>query len=113
MTSKDNSVEKFCFVWLDNDTSRYKTRLETQKQFENRLQTFDDENKCEHYIRNVSTNNFIVLIVCDHLGRKLIPRIHQFQQVSTIYVYGANEDSKSEWTKEYSKVNEIYFGVIQ
>lgn len=107
MTSKDNRFENASFVWLDHGIIRYKPRLNAQKQFENRLQTFFDENKCEHYIRNVSINNGIVFIVCHHLGRKIIPRIHPLSQILTIYVYDVNDHSKTEWIQEYSKVNEI------
>jgi hypothetical protein len=112
MTSKDNNFESFCFVWLDDDTNRLKTKIDTQKQLGNCLKTFEDENKCEHYIQNIPTSNRIVLIVSDHLGQKLIPRIHRLQQVSGISVYGTNNNSKEKWTKDYSKVNKIYLNSL-
>jgi hypothetical protein len=107
MTSKDKNFESFCYVWLDDDTNRLKTKIDTQKQLGNCLKIFEDENQCEQYIRNASTSNRIVLIVSDHLGQKIIPHIHRLQQVSSIYVYGTNNDSTEEWTKDYSKVNKI------
>lgn len=104
MSATGNNFESFSFVWLEKNANRLKTKFDTQNQFQNRLQTFDDENRCEHYIQKLPTNSRIILIVSDQFGNKLIPRVHRLQQISIIYVYGTNDDSKQEWIKDYNKV---------
>ncbi len=111
MTSNDNNFESFCLVWLDDNINKSKTKVNTEEQLGkcvSRLKKFEDENKCEQYIRSMPTNNRIVLIVNDHLGKNIIPRIHQLQQVSSIFIYGTNNDTREKWTKDFGKVKRIF-----
>lgn len=105
MTSKDNDFDSFRFIWLEKNANRLKTKFDIHKQFQDRLQTFEDEYQCEDYIQKLPSNNRIVLIINEQFGQKLIPRIHRLQQVSSIYVYSRNK----EWTKDYHKVNQTSF----
>jgi hypothetical protein len=68
------------------------------------LTTFDDDNKCEEYIRSTPKDDRIVLIVSGQLGQKIVPRIHQLRQISSVYVYCINKKQNEQWAQQFSKV---------
>ncbi|CAF5227100.1 unnamed protein product, partial [Rotaria magnacalcarata] len=80
--SVDQSIsynfESFACLWLDQSINTTKDNLETQKELRqviNHLRTFDDMDKCEEYIRQI-TKEKVVLIVSGASGRELVPRLH-------------------------------------
>jgi hypothetical protein len=104
----DDNLETFSLVWLDTQvntlTENHQTQLEL-RQIINHLKTFDDKQQCYQYIKSISPQNHrLVLIVSDKYGRQLIPQIHQFRQVSSIYIYCRNKKVDEQWTKDFTKV---------
>jgi hypothetical protein len=101
------NLETYFLIWLDAEVNCSKENVEAQQQLRtsiNHLTTFDDDNECEEYIRSISKHDRIILIVSGQLGQKLIPRIHQLQQIFAIYVYCMNKMPNEHWTQEFSKV---------
>ncbi len=110
MTSIIYNFENFCLVWLDKNVNNSKANIDIKEQLRKcikRLQTFEDVDTCELYIRFMPIDDRVVLIVSDHLGQMLVRRIHQLQQISSIYIYDANKKAEEEWTKNYPKVNKV------
>jgi hypothetical protein len=102
----NNNLKTYSLIWLDasvnfeeNIHAQQKLRLLT-----NYLQTFDELDQCEKYIQSVSSQDRIVLIINDDLSSRLIPQIHQFQQVNSIYIYCLDKDFNQKRIQQYNKV---------
>lgn len=98
LSQQKQNLETYFIIWLDATVNRSEENVEAQQQLRksiNYLTTFDDDNECEEYIRSVSKDDRIVLIVSGQLGRKIVPRTHQLRQIFSIYVYCMNEKTKS------------------
>jgi hypothetical protein len=96
-------------VWLDASSKNTDEYIHARKSLHtstNHLKTYTDEKACEEYILSVPKEHQIILIVDDKLGQVIVPRIHQFIQVSAIFVHLTNKKNES-WTKKYNKVNQF------
>jgi hypothetical protein len=106
-TSTASKIDKFSILWLDasvNDTEQNVNAQHLLRASFNHLETFTDDTKCENHIRSAPKENRMILIVGGRLGRYLTPRIHELEQVSSIYVYCMYKQFE-EWTKQFPKVS--------
>ena len=104
----NNSFLPFPLIWLDATIDRSKQNFDVKCQLQrlsNHLKTFTDSHQCECYIRSLSPDGEIVLIVSGHLGQIVIPRIHQLRQISSIYVFCMNKEKNERWSKQFKKVS--------
>jgi hypothetical protein len=105
----DDNLEIFSLVWFDTqvNTSTENRHIQFElRQIINYLKTFDDKQQCYQYIKSLSPHDRLILIISDKYGRQLIPQIHQFRQVLSIYVYCTCKDKKIDehWIKDFTKV---------
>jgi hypothetical protein len=108
-THNDRS-ETSVLIWLDAHVNTNKENKQAQEELRsiiNHLKTFEDLNQCQEYILSILSHHRIVLIVSGQFGRQIVPKIHQFSQLSSIYVYCMNKEINEQWTKDFRKV--IYF----
>ncbi|CAM4895674.1 unnamed protein product [Rotaria socialis] len=108
--STSSNFESFTCLWLDQSVNTTQDNLETQKELRqviNHLRTFDDMDKCEQYIRQITTEK-VVLIVSGALGRDLVPRLHELPQFSACYVFCQDQKRNEEWANKYHKVNGVF-----
>jgi hypothetical protein len=106
-TKNHRNLETFSLVWLDNTINNSQENLNTLKRLRtiiNHLLTFEDSKTCEEYICSVSNHDRIVIIVSGISGRQLVPRIHELEQVCSIYVYCMDRKTNEQWTKNFPKV---------
>jgi hypothetical protein len=59
------------------------------------------------YIQSILQEGRILLIAGGRLGSKLVPRVHQLGQISSVYV-SCMDKANGEWTKQFSKVSEAF-----
>jgi hypothetical protein len=107
ITQKDDNLPIYPLIWLDRLVNISEENLDGQKLIRSsidNLKTFENVNKCEEYIRSISSDERIILIVSGRLGREITPRIHELRQVSSIYVYCLDKSANEEWAKQYKKV---------
>ncbi len=105
--SEKNNIETIWQIWLlnsINDSQKITVNLEQTRSSNNNSKVFDNILECEQFIRSISNDNRIVFIVDDLLGRKIIPQIHDLQQIFAIYVYSIDKQSTESYFKEFSKV---------
>jgi hypothetical protein len=103
---KNTNYETYSLIWLDASINS-EENLDAQEKLRlsiNYLITFDKVDECEKYIRSISSDDRIVLIVSGHFGQQLLPNIHLFRQVSSIYIYCTNKEFHQQWSKQYTKV---------
>lgn len=103
----DNNLEAVYLVWLDSSVNASKENLDAQQQFRtiiNHLETFQNVQQCEQYLHQTSKDDRIFLIVSGRFGQEIVPRIHQYRQISSIYVYCMDKKRNEEWAKQFTKV---------
>jgi hypothetical protein len=103
----DDNLETFTLIWLDQQVNKTEENRILQRKLQeiiNCFKTFDDQQRCKHYILSLSSQDRVVLIVNGQCGRQLVPQIHQLRQLSSIYVYCMNKQANEQWTKDFNKV---------
>ncbi|CAF2001202.1 unnamed protein product, partial [Rotaria magnacalcarata] len=71
------------------------------------FKVFHNVSDCRRYIEE-NDKEKIVLIVASHLGRLIMPSIHELPQLAAIYVYCHNKKETEKWTKQYTKIKNVY-----
>jgi hypothetical protein len=111
LTSGEN-LEIFSLIWLDylstNDTNE---NIDIQQQLRsiiNYLKIFENIDDCEEYIRSLSKDNRIVLLINEKFALEITTRIHELRQVISIYIYSTDNDKDYEWIQQYKKVRISY-----
>jgi hypothetical protein len=105
----DSNLELFTCLWLDEDGNSTEDNLRTQqelRQIINHLKTFDNSDRCEQYIQEI-THEKIILIISDLIGQQIIPRLHSLPQLSACYVFCRDRPMNEQWINRYHKVGYI------
>ncbi|CAF1250088.1 unnamed protein product [Rotaria sordida] len=86
---QSKNFNRFSFIWLDtiiNDSGECIEIQERLRIFINNLKIFQNNDKCMQYIESLS-NDRLVLIINDCLGKKFISNVHHLRQVYSIYIF--------------------------
>ena len=108
----DDNLESFSIFWLDaqvDTTEENRKAQQKLRQIINHLRTFDDQSQCQQFILSMPPEDRLILIISGRCGRELVPQIHQFRQLSSIYVYCFDKKANEQWAKNFSKVSNISF----
>ncbi|CAF4124585.1 unnamed protein product [Adineta steineri] len=105
----DKYLEIFSLIWLDanvyvKDTRNSEVKL---RSIINHIKKFKDIKQCQQYIEQTSQKDRLILIVSGRLGQKIVPHIHQLQQVISIYVYCMNRKSNEQWAHKFAKIKSV------
>ncbi|CAF0986632.1 unnamed protein product [Adineta steineri] len=104
-------IERFSLVWLDAATNNSNEQVEAEQQLQSNIDhliTFTDISSCKKYLRSCDKNCRLVLIVNGGFGRELVPKIHELQQIISIYVFCFDKQLHEEWTKQFNKVKGVF-----
>jgi hypothetical protein len=102
------NLELFACLWLDQNVDSTQDNLDTQQELRriiNHLRTFDNSDKCEQYIRQI-TKERVILIVSGTLGREIVPRLHELSQCSVFYIFCRDKKRNEQWANKYHKVRQ-------
>jgi hypothetical protein len=102
-----NNLETTYLIWLDTSVNKSKENLDAQQQIRtiiNHLKTFENVQDCEQHLHQISKDDRIFLIVNGRLGQEIVPRIHHYRQIFSIYVYCMDKNLNEEWAKHFFKV---------
>lgn len=82
-----------------------------------KFEKFHDTKQFEAYISQRSQWERLVIIVRGKLAEKIVPWIHNIQQVVSIYIYRMDKHLNNQWLGQFSKVkllpiNSILFHII-
>jgi hypothetical protein len=102
------NLESHQLLWLDanlmHNTNDSKITIEGLRKIVDYTKLFDDIEECFEYIKG--TQETTTFIVCSgHLGKILIPKIHNLQNIWSIYIYCMNKEYHTQWASKYSKVS--------
>lgn len=108
------NLEIFSLIWLDLSTNDIHENIDIQQQLRtiiNYLKLFDDIDDCEQYIRSLSNDDRIVLLINEKFALDFISRIHELRQIIAIYIYSTDINDNSEEMNQYKKVRHfiLYF----
>ena len=106
-TGVNNQLELFSLIWLDATGDAVENRNTHQKlrSIINHLERFQDVSECQKFIEQRSEQDRLVLVVSGRLGSEIVPSIHEFRQVSCIYVYCFDKERNEKWACKFTKVN--------
>jgi hypothetical protein len=76
------------------------------------LKIFNSKNQCEKYIRSVSSQEQLLLIISGRFGREFVPHIHHLRQIISIYVYCTDKEANEQWTSHFTKVNQRFYYIF-
>ncbi|CAF1384554.1 unnamed protein product [Rotaria sordida] len=108
-THSDN-LEIFSLLWLDAEVNTKEENRYAQNQLRsiiNHLKTFHDQKECQQYIMACSTQDRLILIVSGRLSKELVPQIHNFRQLSAVYIYCWDKNAYQQWAKQFTKIKGV------
>jgi hypothetical protein len=110
-TTQLNSGESqiFSLIWLDTAKNDLFLCQDVRKNLRftiDCIETFEQSDQCENYIRQSTEKSLHIVIVGEELGHAFIPLIHHFSHVFSIYIYENSIQSEkyTPLTNKYPKV---------
>lgn len=108
------SVQNYLVVWCDSnineDESNFRNSITKLREVSNTVHTFTRTDQCIDFINEVKTRK-IFLISSGALSRTLIPIVHEFSQIKTIYIFCENQQQHEQWAKQWFKVKDVFTNV--
>jgi hypothetical protein len=106
----NNNAENFVLIWLDAGVDNHEN-LDAQKKLANihrNFKMFKSVADGEKTIQQLTVSDRVILIVSGGFGMEIVPRIHQLEQVLTIYIFCMEREKHVEWAKNFNKVKQFY-----
>ncbi|CAF1042752.1 unnamed protein product [Adineta steineri] len=109
LSTDNTNLGVFTIVWVDAyvNKSDNKNIQDDLRQLTNQLKTFENNEQCELYIESALNDECIILIASGKLGRQLVPRIHDNEKISSIYIYCFDKEANKEWAQDYTKIQGV------
>ncbi|CAF2689458.1 unnamed protein product [Rotaria sp. Silwood2] len=104
-------LQNFLLIWLDAniDESKqdFKNSLTYLRHIVASVTTFTDAQECVNFLSEIKKEK-VFMIVSGSLGQHVVPRIHGWSQLDSIYVFCGNKSLHEEWSKTMSKVKGVH-----
>ncbi|CAF3374226.1 unnamed protein product, partial [Rotaria sp. Silwood2] len=105
------NLSSFVLIWLDatfNEFEDYfKNSLQHLRQIVPSITTFTDAEECITFISEIKGEK-VYLIVSGSLGQHIIPKIHAWSQLESVYIFCSNKSVHERWAEEWPKVKSVY-----
>ncbi|CAF1320978.1 unnamed protein product [Rotaria sordida] len=103
-------VQNFILIWLDSSIGQLQkdcqyTISELHKVF-NSITLFTDLDACREFIEK-KRDEQIFLIVSGKLGEKLVPLVHKYVRLDSIYIF-CGQPTLHKWTKQWEKIKLVH-----
>jgi len=101
------TTSKLVLLWLDPSVNADKDNANTQTQLRKIITdvyAFEDVSTCDKYIKNLSEEKQVVLIINGGFGEEFVPKIHEMPSLIAIYIFCMDQAKYVEWAKQFSKV---------
>ncbi|CAF1248388.1 unnamed protein product [Adineta steineri] len=110
-TFEESTSNNYSLIWFASgiNTDEYNYTQEKLELYIDYFHIFNEPDSCQKYIQSVSTGTRIIFITNKHFGEQFISQIHQFRQISIIYIYCMNPEYQGNWTKQYKKIRSIEY----
>ncbi|CAF3140434.1 unnamed protein product [Rotaria sp. Silwood2] len=99
-------VQNFILIWLDASIGEagkdFQYTISQINKIFNSITLFTDLNTCREFIEKTRYEQ-IFLLVSGRLGAELVPLVHKYVRLDSIYVF-CGEPERHKWTKEWKKI---------
>lgn len=104
-------VELTILIWLDASSDKHNEStiktLTNLSRVTNLIETFTDLEACYQFMTTIKKEK-ILFVVSGSFGPQIVPRIENFEQIHSIYLFCGNKANHIEWTKPYKKIKGIH-----
>jgi hypothetical protein len=76
------------------------------------LLTFEDDQQCLRYIKNLNKDERIILIASGRSGRNIVPQIAHLRPITSIFIYCMDKKANEQWSQKFPKVT-ISYQIVQ
>ncbi|CAF1306039.1 unnamed protein product [Rotaria magnacalcarata] len=107
MDMEEENIESYSLIWFDSSSNNndYKKKFEEKLRSSiNFIKIFIDENEFLNYIEAISNDEKLILIINSKSAQHIISRIHQLEQILSIYFFSLNIRKHQIWTKLFYKI---------
>jgi tetratricopeptide (TPR) repeat protein len=104
-------VENMILVWLDISSEKQTdANQKILNQFQhviNLVQTFTDIEKCYEFVYSIH-NEKILFVVSGSWGPLILPRIDDFDQIYSVYIFCGNKANHVKWIEPFKKIRGVH-----
>src|SRR5690242_7846197 len=102
----DNNLDEYTLVLLDAHVNSMENCNAQQKFREavNHVEAFAESDQCVEYIRSLSQQDRIVLVVSGALSQQVVPQVQKLRQISSIYIFTLWLQKYQQWANQFTKV---------
>lgn len=95
-------------IWVDVEANIESKNQQVQQQIKQvlcdvEICMFEEISTCDEYVRK-NTSKSLLLITSDQLSEILTQKIHDSDNVKSIYIWGYFRDSDASWINNFAKV---------
>ncbi|UJR16763.1 hypothetical protein I4U23_003663 [Adineta vaga] len=103
----DKQLKIFSLIWLDTNLTESRDTERKLRCIINHVKKFQDVKQCLNFIEERSQKDRLVVIVNGKLGKEIVPYIHDYKHVISIYVYCADKKTNEQWSSKFSKIKAV------
>ena len=103
------SLETSSILWLGSSTADAHGKLDMQQQLReitSRVKLLTDLEEGEQSVRSLSNEERVTLLADETLALELLPRVHDLEQMTSIYIHSLENSTAEQWRDQYPKVSE-------
>lgn len=102
----NGSLEALSLVWIDPNVENDENKSVHEKlgTLYGTFKKFASVGDGIDAIKKFSASRRLILVVSGSFGKEIVPRIHQLEQVSAIYVFCMRFEDHKTWAEQYQKV---------
>ncbi len=112
-----NDKDNFTIIWVDTEIHHHSSNIDMQIKLKNLvryLRIFDEIDAFKQYIKQIDPRNKekLFVIISTPLALSMIPDLHRFYSIKSIYIYGKaeiDEKTKRKLFKSYPKVSRVFY----
>lgn len=105
----------FQLIWLDPNIDEsdddFRNSIDQLQTIFHTINVFTDTDQCLDFLTDIQSEK-VFMILSDNLGQCLIPFIHNFPQLVSIFIFHEEKSTDKEWTKNWSKVNGTFTQIV-
>ena len=101
-------VENNCLIWLDQDNEHYRSRFTELQNLFDVLKNFADIESCLKFLNDTTINENLFMISSGSLGQLIVPQIHHFEQIESIFIFCMDRSKHKKWADQWSKIEDVY-----
>ena len=111
LTNEQVNIEDFALVQLDNPSEMLNKHITVRtarlRNIIHCIKNFQNSDACINYIQSVKREK-IFFIVSGTLGKRVLPVIHDLNQIAFVYIFCENRPAHENWSRRYSKIRGIF-----